>query len=247
MSTANEIGARLRHERQSRGLSLRSVAQSLGVSASLISQVETGKTQPSVTTLYALASLMSISVDDLLGLEAERGPSAPQITPQLDLQRRGENPVIEMENGVRWERLAMGGNGPADVMLVTYQPGASSSLEGRLMRHVGVEYAYMLSGAITLRVEFDTHVIGPGDSLHFDSARPHMFSNDGREPATGLWLVVGRRNNQLVSAANGRNSPTPSAPSHVEVLKRLDTVGSSDLSSIAQQSQQTVRPHTPVS
>jgi transcriptional regulator with XRE-family HTH domain len=226
--TSNEIGARLRHARQSRGLSLRSVAQSLGVSASLISQVETGKTQPSVATLYSLANLMSISVDDLLGLQTERGHAPGQKSPHLEIQRRGETAVIEMENGVRWERLAMGSQGPADALLVTYQPGASSSLEGRLMRHAGVEYVYMIAGAITLQVEFDTYAVAPGDSLYFDSSRPHMFSNHGDEPATGLWTVVGRREDLAASAPHGRSERGPTARSGVEVLQRLDALDETD-------------------
>ena len=55
-----------------RGLSLRSVAQALGVSASLISQVETGKTQPSVSTLYAMANHLGVSLDELLGCPGRR-------------------------------------------------------------------------------------------------------------------------------------------------------------------------------
>ena len=62
------LGDRLRQARTKRGLSLRSVAQALGVSASLISQVEIGKTQPSVSTLYALASHLGVSLDELLGI-----------------------------------------------------------------------------------------------------------------------------------------------------------------------------------
>lgn len=226
MAVANEIGARLRHERQAKGMSLRSVAQALGVSASLISQVETGKTQPSVATLYAMANLLSISVDVLLGLPTNRGTEAAGNVSRLDLQRRGQNPVIEMENGVRWERLAMGPSGPVDSLLVTYLPGASSSLEGRLMRHPGVEYAYMMSGVITLQLEFDTYEIGPGDSLYFDSSRPHMFLNNGREAATGLWTVVGRRED-LPSVPNHRTKPL-TARSGVEVLRRLDELDSGD-------------------
>jgi transcriptional regulator with XRE-family HTH domain len=226
MAEANEIGARLRHERQARGMSLRSVAQALGVSASLISQVETGKTQPSVATLYALASLMSISVDVLLGLQVDLGGASAANASRLGLQRRGENPVIEMENGVRWERLATGPNGPADSLLVTYLPGASSSVEGGLMRHAGVEYAYMISGVITLQLEFDTHELGPGDSLYFDSSRPHMFSNNGHEEATGVWTIVGRR--EQVSSVPSQRRPPLTARSGVEVLQRLDELDSAD-------------------
>ncbi|MGN6503633.1 MAG: helix-turn-helix domain-containing protein, partial [Pseudolysinimonas sp.] len=68
--TAEDIGARLRDARLQRGLSLRSVAQALGVSASLISQVETGKTQPSVSTLYAMVNHLGVSMDELLGVSA---------------------------------------------------------------------------------------------------------------------------------------------------------------------------------
>ncbi|RUV31854.1 XRE family transcriptional regulator, partial [Mesorhizobium sp. M1A.T.Ca.IN.004.03.1.1] len=64
----DDIGSRLRDARLQRGMSLRSVASSLGVSASLISQVETGKTQPSVSTLYAMVTHLGISIDELLGV-----------------------------------------------------------------------------------------------------------------------------------------------------------------------------------
>lgn len=224
MSTANEIGARLRTERQARGLSLRSVAQSLGVSPSLISQVETGKSQPSVSTLYALANLMSISIDDLLGLQARGTEGATSAKPHIDLQRRGQNPVIEMENGVRWERLAQGVNGSVDALLVTYQPGGSSSLEGRLMRHMGVEYVYVLSGLLTLQLEFDTYELDTGDSVHFDSSRPHMFSNLGKRPATGIWHVIGRREPPRSPGSSGVSA----AQATDAVLKRLDAIDPSE-------------------
>ncbi|NYF17544.1 transcriptional regulator with XRE-family HTH domain [Microbacterium sp. AK009] len=191
---ADNLGARIRAARVSRGLSLRSVAQSLGVSASLVSQVEIGKTQPSVSTLYAIANHLGVSLDELVGGAAAAAPAgAPAEAMASAIQRGADNPAIEMENGVRWERLAGQPGGPADALLVTYQPGASSSIEGKLMRHAGVEYAYLLDGALTLQLEFDTHVLRAGDSLHFDSTRPHLFSNRGDEPARGVWFVVGRR------------------------------------------------------
>jgi transcriptional regulator with XRE-family HTH domain len=232
-----EIGAQLRQARMKRGLSLRSVAQDLGVSASLISQVETGKTQPSVSTLYAMVNHLGISMDELLGV----GPIAPAPAggePDLfahtggirpAVQRAGENPVLEMENGVRWERLAVGEGGPADALLVTYAPGASSSIEGKLMRHSGMEYAYILEGELTLQLEFDTHVLGPGDSLEFNSVRPHLYVNRGTTPARGIWFVVGRRqqNQSMPSAAgtvsNDRHDEGP-LNSAVDVLRAMDNL-----------------------
>jgi len=197
-----DIGPLLRRARLKRSMSLRSLAAAVGVSASLISQVETGKTRPSVSTLYALTNYLGLSMDDLLGIvPPSQGPEARFSSPKLDpngptdsvIQRADENPCLEMDNGVRWERLAVGGDAPADPLLVSYSPGASSSIEGKLMRHNGYEYAYILEGELTLQLEFDTYVLRKGDSLQFDSIRPHMYANYSSEPARGVWFVVGRR------------------------------------------------------
>ncbi len=56
------VGPRIREERLARGISLRALAREVGVSASLISQIETGKAQPSVSTLYAITSVLGLSV-----------------------------------------------------------------------------------------------------------------------------------------------------------------------------------------
>jgi quercetin dioxygenase-like cupin family protein/DNA-binding XRE family transcriptional regulator len=178
----------------------------------LVSQVETGKTQPSVSTLYALCNYLGLSIDDLLDNDpsystSTRTSCAPsEESPGIGLptvQRAADNPSIEMENGVRWERLAISEDHLAEPLLVTYAPGASSSIEGRLMRHSGVEYAYILEGQLTLQLEFDTYILSPGDSLQFDSSRPHMYANHGAVVAKGVWNVIGRRQ---------QNDAMPSAP-----------------------------------
>ncbi|MFI0446934.1 helix-turn-helix domain-containing protein [Actinomadura sp. 6N118] len=71
------VGARIREERLKRGLSLRALARAVGVSASLISQIETGKSQPSVSTLYAITQALEISVEDVFdAAEAETAETA---------------------------------------------------------------------------------------------------------------------------------------------------------------------------
>ncbi|MFR0355862.1 helix-turn-helix domain-containing protein [Streptomyces sediminimaris] len=59
------VGARIRQARLARGVSLRALARDVGVSASLVSQIETGKSQPSVSTLYAITTALGISVESL--------------------------------------------------------------------------------------------------------------------------------------------------------------------------------------
>jgi transcriptional regulator with XRE-family HTH domain len=202
----------LRAARTKQKLSLRRVAADIGVSASLLSQVETGKTQPSVSTFYALVNRLGISVDELFGFEPHAAPAATPVprstgrrnrtdsaeAPQLGsgsvVQRADEHPTLEMENGVIWKLLTVGDRSVVDSLLVTYRPGASSSVGGRMMQHGGVEYAYLIDGELTLQLEFDTYVLRPGDSLCFDSTRPHHYTNNGTKDAHGLWFVVGRGN-----------------------------------------------------
>lgn len=185
-----ELGARIREARLARGWSLRSTAARAEVSPSLLSQVETGKVQPSVSTLYAIVSCLGLSVDDVLGYQPttarRRGPLDP-------VQRGGDAPELAMENGVTWRRLAvMEGADRIDALRVTYQPGASSSIDDAHMRHAGVEHGYLISGELTLKIDFETFVIRAGDSLCFDSQRPHLYLNMGDVVAEGVWFVTGR-------------------------------------------------------
>lgn len=231
-----DVGSELRRVRESKKLSLRAVASAVGVSASLLSQVETGKTQPSVSTLYALVNHLGISLDRILGpspahpapltigapsTEAERDPARRS---DSVVQRREDNPIIEMENGVTWERLAVGDSAVADPIIVTYAPGASSSVEGKMMRHAALEYGVVLEGRLTLKVDFESYTLEPGDSFCFDSNRPHLYLNESDVPARGIWFVIGRRDMSYQSLADlGHEEPEdPRAPaSAVEVLQAM--------------------------
>ncbi|MEU5698724.1 helix-turn-helix domain-containing protein [Streptomyces aurantiacus] len=67
------VGARIRRARTARGMSLRALAREIGVSASLVSQIETGKSQPSVSTLYAITTALSIPVESLFDADPGEG------------------------------------------------------------------------------------------------------------------------------------------------------------------------------
>lgn len=186
-----ELGERIRAARTARGLSLRATAAQAAISPSLLSQVETGKVQPSVSTLYAIVSCLGLSVDDVLGHHPPT-PAAPRPRLRPDpVQPLAEAPEIVMQNGVTWRSLAVGGGEGMDAVLATYQPGAASSLDATHMRHVGIEHGYIVRGELTLKLDFDTFVLRPGDSLCFDAQRPHYYYNDTDEVAEGVWYIVG--------------------------------------------------------
>jgi transcriptional regulator with XRE-family HTH domain len=139
-----QVGERIRAERQGRGLSLRALARNVGLSASLISQIETGKCQPSVSTLYTITTALGVSIEDIFGpvegVPVEGVPAAadttavsapaaafaalasaaarhagPLITP-------ADRDVLVLDSGVTWERLGRVPGVRVDFLLVTYAP-----------------------------------------------------------------------------------------------------------------------------
>lgn len=93
------IGERIRAARQVRGISLRALARQANVSASLVSQIETGRLRPSVSTLYAVTGALGIPLSDLLetSSEAPGGDAAhdyPVATAGLAAML-AQNPVTE--------------------------------------------------------------------------------------------------------------------------------------------------------
>jgi transcriptional regulator with XRE-family HTH domain len=194
------IGARLREEREQRRISQRELARRIGLSASLISQIETGQSKPSVGTLYAIVTELGMSLDRLFrppddesvppGDEASgRGGGAGHAGPAVHPQERRR---IDLESGVRWERLTREDAAGVDFLFVVYDVGGASTAEDSLMRHPGREYGYVLTGRLGVQLGFETHVLDPGDSIAFDSTQPHRLWNTGDEPVQGIWFVVGR-------------------------------------------------------
>jgi transcriptional regulator with XRE-family HTH domain len=196
------MGDRLRQARTARGLSLRRLAEVLGVSPSLISQVETGRAKPSVNTLYALANELGISLDTLLfmdtkppspdedgdGLSGLQGP----VLPHDPVQRAASRSTIRLGSGVVWERLTTESIRNVDFLEVTYEVGGESSPADAFQRHSGQEWGYLLSGTLTVRIGFDEFLLQPGDAISFDSATPHRLFNAGTVPARAVWFVLGR-------------------------------------------------------
>jgi quercetin dioxygenase-like cupin family protein/DNA-binding XRE family transcriptional regulator len=216
---ALDLGARLRAERLRQGMSLREMARRLGVSPSALSQIETGKAQPSVSKLFDIVNLLNTSLDGLLvgaagpaGVSPVGGPGGtgdatpveprpapdvvvsrgPETEGFLSVQRSGEHEILQLDSGVEWRRLTSGSLPGVEFLRVTYEPGACSSSEGAFMRHAGQEFGYVLSGRLLVEVGFDSHELSAGDSISFPATTPHRLSNREQEPAFAIWLVLGR-------------------------------------------------------
>jgi transcriptional regulator with XRE-family HTH domain len=197
--SSSRLGERLRAARAAKGYTLRELAAEIGVSASLLSQVENGKSLASVTTLHALVTALGISLDQLFTTDSQPRISTPMGTDAARLEAlqpvhpAGNRPVLRMAGGVTWERLSSLLSHMVDAQLVTYEAGSSSSSDGTLSRHNGIEFAYLIEGELLLRLGYEEYRLEAGDSLSFDSTTPHMYENTGRTIARGVWFELGRR------------------------------------------------------
>jgi transcriptional regulator with XRE-family HTH domain/mannose-6-phosphate isomerase-like protein (cupin superfamily) len=212
------LGARLRDRRQRTDLSLREIARRIGVSASLISQIETGKVQPSVATLYALVRELGGSFDEIMfgepppegvageASDSHNGGQGPQPGespgaavgaallnhPPIPLVQRADNrKTLQFNSGVRWERLTAESVPGVEFLYVVYQPGAESGPPGDFQRHSGREWCYIVSGVLHIVVGFESHRLEPGDAITYDSAAPHRLENRGSQPVESIWFQLG--------------------------------------------------------
>jgi transcriptional regulator with XRE-family HTH domain len=207
-TAGSPLGGRLRRERDRRGMGLRELARRLDVSPSLVSQIETGKVQPSVRTLYAMVSELGVSLDEMFAPESDPvadEPSSPQhgrvdatlgalepIPGESRVQRAGERAGIDLESGVRWERLTTWNDRDVDFLFTKYEVGGASCPPGALVRHNGREFGIVLEGRLGVTVGFEEHVLEVGDSVSFSSTIPHRLHNDGDRVVHAIWVVVGR-------------------------------------------------------
>jgi transcriptional regulator with XRE-family HTH domain len=199
-----EIGEELRKARRARGLSLRGLAERLGVSPSLISQIERGLANPSVSTLYAIVTELDVSLDELLFDERRRpaalGEPAPAIpdtagdaiVPGFPVQRAARRMRFRLASGVLWERLTTVSEPGVEFLHVVYEVGGASSAEDAYQRHSGHEWGYVMSGELQVTIGFEEYMLQPGDAVSFDSSIPHRLANVGDVPVYAIWFVAGR-------------------------------------------------------
>ena len=205
----SKVGHRLRAERERLGIGLRELARRVGVSPSLVSQIELDRVNPSVSTLYAIVTELGMTMSDVFG---ER-PEERVVQPGDGLAECPETrPVINLASGVRWERLTHERDPDVEFLYVVYPVGAASCPEDALMTHGGREYGYVTSGTLGVQVGFEAYELGTGGSIAFDSSSPHRLWTVGGEPVHAIWVVIGREADPRTPSASAPRAVPDEVP-----------------------------------
>jgi transcriptional regulator with XRE-family HTH domain len=176
--TVADIGRRIREAREGSGLTLRVVADATGLSTSMLSLVERGRTSPSVGTLVAICDALDIpmaslfsGVDDpgavLISAEHTISHSAEGLTRRIILDDRQHG--IELSEHV-------------------YAPGSASA--DVPMHHSGEEIGIVIDGRLDVEVNGTLYQLSAGDAVHFSSSAPHRFENRARRTTRTIWINI---------------------------------------------------------
>ena len=179
-SGSNELGARLRQLRRSRGVSLAEVADGTGISPSFLSMVEKGKSDITVSRLMRLVHWFGVSVADLV---QEPDNAAVQVV------RAGDRRSLRLaDEGIEIQMLTPDGHHAMMPVINVYDEGGGMVDP---TRHDGEEFIHVLEGRLELTVAGgDPIVLETGDSAYYRSDAPHSFRNAGNGVARFFGITT---------------------------------------------------------
>jgi transcriptional regulator with XRE-family HTH domain len=170
-----DVGARLKAMRMAANLSQRQLAALAGIPHAQISNIETNRNSPAVSTLRKILSGLDVSLADFFepGSTAQAGPffGAQDL---VDLTSR----IAGNKTGGGRLRLRQVGDARAHNLQILhefYEPGADTG--ELLLQHASSEGGYVVEGELEITVGDEVRVLGAGESYLFDSRTPHRFRN----------------------------------------------------------------------
>jgi transcriptional regulator with XRE-family HTH domain/uncharacterized cupin superfamily protein len=220
---ARAIGEKLRAARQERQMSLRELANKAEVSASMISQIETGKVFPSVRSLYTIADALDVSVDyffpeqnngRVVSGEMARDPQAGMTASEMrdaklngtaganatfTPQTRSSSPVVPASAR---PMIELKGGVTWSRLTSLAEKGAEfleityapGAMSGASMsHHEGREFGLILEGELIVELGFESHTLHEGDSIIFESTVPHRLINKSNRQMRAVWVVLSQQ------------------------------------------------------
>jgi transcriptional regulator with XRE-family HTH domain len=178
------LGRRIKKAREARGLTLKAVEGKAGISATHVSEIERGKTSPTLGALLRIATALGKAPayfleDDELG-EVSRVAAEDRVRESLP---GGAGTVDRLTTSIAGGRL--------QARFVVLGPGGRTRAEPHA--HAGTEAALVVSGEVEVSLDGDVVRLGPGDAVHFEAALAHTFSNASPEAQARLvWVSTGR-------------------------------------------------------
>jgi transcriptional regulator with XRE-family HTH domain len=200
MSVELHVGLRLKARREELSISLRKLAQSTGVTASFLSQVENGKANLSLHSLQSLAEALDVPLLYFLADEPSESPPQPATTMTETAQVPNKQPVftplvrsdcrtrwILPDSGVTYELMVPSLGRKMVAICGRLAPGSENV--ARRLHEPTEEFIYLLSGELLVGLDSGEYRMQAGDSIYFEGDQLHrLMCASTTEEAT--WISV---------------------------------------------------------
>ena len=172
------IAQNLMNIRRKRGLSLDKVAELTGVSKAMLSQIEKGKTSPTVTILWKIANGLQVSFSTFIK-ESDKQ--------QIEKIKIDQLTPVNDENGnyLVYSIFPYHPEKKFEIYMVSLQPGYTHIAE----KHLGEEYILIQNGELTLEIQGETCLLSTNDTIKFTADTEHTYTNTSEE-AVQFYIVI---------------------------------------------------------
>ena len=178
-----QLGERLRGLRDVLDLSVEEVAETCGVTPEKYELIEKGEVDITISNLMKIAHKYGVSTEELIFAEAPHMKS-------YFVVRKGQGMSIERTKAYKYQSLVGGFvNHKADVFIVTVEPKPDAHTIYK-NKHEGQEFNLILEGAMELYLGGKTIELYEGDSIYFDSSKPHGMLAVGEKAVKFLAFTV---------------------------------------------------------
>ena len=192
METENKMGTKIRTLREAHGLTIEELAERSSLSAEVIADLESGEAASSLAPLIALTRALGVRLGTLMDDDTAIGPV---FTDSESMQAGTFVRTFETASDagdLNYFSLAAGRpSRHIDPFIITITP--SGETNHKLKGHEGEEFLYGLEGEI--EIEYGTgakgkvYVLGPGESIYYDSIVPHQVRAHDQQNAKFLAVV----------------------------------------------------------
>jgi transcriptional regulator with XRE-family HTH domain len=183
----DRMGIRIKKKRELFGFRIKDLSNQIGVTSSLISQIESGKAFPSIVTLKKIADALQTTVGELIGENESLGKH-----PLLKAKERRF--VKKNRNGTRLHMLSY--HDPSkQIEPYIIQFGKNATSKGIMTsKFPGQEFCFILKGEFEAEVNKERYHLSQGDGFYFNSREPHHFKNISDDEGEIIWIITPNNN-----------------------------------------------------
>jgi len=176
------FGGMIRELRKARGVTLANLAAIAGISIGHLSNIERGKSEPTVTVMHAIAQALGVTIGWFFRDAASQNEERDLVV------RKAARRKLTFENGITDELLSPNLRGDLELLMARFPPGAESGDEP--YTHRGEESGVILQGTLCMTVSGKTITLNEGDSFAFKSTEPHRYWNPSEGETLVIWAIT---------------------------------------------------------